>query len=480
MSIFSLTVSGCGSGFQAAKTIASQSLDGIGCPTSQSKMWDSFHTIVEQQISLPDSQSLRQALLEAGEQKNLSGPQFEAYVDAFIEHYTTTVQGIEERVNPQDILTWKKALAEAEVGVRITSEQSEFQDRVQKTLSELAERERQLQAACANPEPPPSTNPPAPAGTIWEQLKSAQPEVTGILKTFATAYQSCDVLALQPMTASTPSVQGIVITGDHPAGGKRRDISSVAQVNSSHYYINGQRLAKNSCFEVRNSPLIYDFGGKPFTTASQPQVLDMFKNGGSGTSVLGIDCSAFVFTSLALAGLKMDPDPQKVLKADLVHGIPSTAFKEPQSNGLRCMAKISVTANQSILPGDIIAISGHVNIVDQVGKDPFGIARAKSLSECTATTLSYTGFDFVIAQSSPSKGGIGINRYLAKNYLAESSTYRNGLTQYAIAACRARFGGSATVNSPSLSVVRHKRTPECRATPLTANRQDCVDSCRAL
>lgn len=477
----SLTVAACAPIGKPAKEMAQQSLMDVGCKTSQSTMWSSFHKVVEDWERYPDPEELRKALKTVGEERGFGGLQFERYVSAFVDHYQTVVAGIDEAFAPDDVGRWKKALAEMEVGIRTTTVHARLGDQIAQSLSKLAAAEKDLGADCQNPEPTPTPNPTPAPGTFWNQISKAEPEVTGIFRTFATAYQSCDVLSLPPMTAATPSVEGISIVGDHPAGGKKREISNLAQVIATHYYINGQRLAKNTCFEVRNSPLIYDFGGKPYTSSSDPYLLDMFKNGGSGTSVLGIDCSGFVFSALGLAGLKLDYDPKKVMKADLVHGIPSTAFKDPQNNGMRCLDKTTMTKNAAIQPGDIIAISGHVNIVDSVGSDPFGVSRASSINDCTAAKLSYSGFDFVIAQSSPSKGGIGINRYQAKNYLAESSTYRDGLTAYAVAACKAKFGGSGAVNHASLSVVRHRRTVECQAPrPLISRNQECVDSCAAL
>lgn len=467
---------------KSAAKVAEQSLGGVGCKVSQSEMWSSLQSVVDDQAQFPSVEELRSALVAAGGARGFSGPALDRYVAAFLEHYVVTVQGIESGFAPVDMEGWKKALAELEIGVRVTEVHSALQDKVQVTLNKLAAAERALHAPCAIEDPPAEEVPPVKesAGTIWERLQAvANPEVSGVLRTFATAYQSCDVLRLPAMTSATPSASGIAVVGDHPAGGKKREISSLSSLVASHYYIAGQRLAKNSCFEVRNSPMIYDFGGKPFTSSALPLELNMFKNGGSGTSVLGIDCSAFVFSALGLAGLKMDPDPAKVLKADLVHGIGSRAFKEPQSNGLRCLDKIKVTGARSVEAGDIIAINGHVNIIDSVGADPFGLARALSLADCTSSRLTSSGFDFVIAQSSPSKGGIGINRYRARDYLKESATFTAGLTAYAVAACRARFGGSAVVDSPNLSVIRHKRTAECRATPLVSKNMDCVDSCRA-
>lgn len=481
----SFTLAACAPLGKPASEIANRSLDELGCKSSQSAMWESFHKIADDSSKYPSSDELRNALKKIGAEHHLRGAKYERYVDAFIENYNVTIEGIQNAFAPNDTAGWKKALAEMEIGVRVTEVHADLQDKIEVSLTNLAAAEEALNKSCAPPSPTPPTPTPTPTpeiGTVWNQLKATEtPEVLGIRRTLATAYQSCDVLKLAPVSAATPNVQGVSVTGNHPSGGLTRAITNLAQVNASHYYINGQRLAKNSCFEVRNSPLIYDFGGKPYTSASLPYELNMFKNAGSGTSVLGIDCSAFVFSSLALAGLKLDPDPKKILKADLVHGIGSVAYMEPQSNGMRCLEKTTMTKAKSILPGDIVAINGHVQIVDSIGADPFGLARAQSVADCTSAKLAYTGFDFNLAQSSPSKNGIGINIYKAKDYLSGSSTFRDGLTAYALAACKAKFGGSGSVSSSALAVVRHKKTVDCLAPqPLVATNQSCVDECPAL
>lgn len=474
------TLAACQPAGKAASTVADRSLAAVGCKASQSELWSSLQSVVDEGEGYPEAAELREALIQVGTRRGLSGQAFERYIKAFIDNYLVTIEGIRAGMAPETTAQWKKALAEMEVGVRVTAVHDELQTRIEQSLKALQAAEKDLPVTCEAVVEPMAPGPALP-GTIWEQLKSAQnPEVSGILKTFATAYQSCDVLKLPAMSASTPSAQGIKIVGDHPAGGKKREISNLALLNSTHYYIHNQRLAKNTCVEVRNSPMIYDFGGKPYTVAAKPSELNMFKNGGSGTNVLGIDCSAFVFSSLALAGLKMDPSASKPLKADLVHGIGSSAYKDPQNNGLKCLAKITVSKTKTIEPGDIIAINGHVNIIDKVGSDPFGLNKITKVSDCTSAKLPSSQFDFVIAQSSPSKGGIGINRYQARDYLNESSTFKTGLTAYAIAACKAKFGTSATINSPNLSVVRHKRTKDCQAPALVSTNMGCVDSCRPL
>jgi hypothetical protein len=489
--LITVALTACGGPGQSAKEVAENSVEHVGCKTSQSEMWNSLHLIAEQQGKYPQGEELREALIAAGEAKGLKGKAFLAYVDAFVANYTVTIEGIKEKFAPNDVASWKKALAEMEIGIRVTDVHAELQSKIAATLSDLSNAERALNAVCDQPEddgrapageldPPPTTN--KEFETVWEQLKAERsPESYGARKVLATLYQSCGVLNLPAMTSTTPSISGITILSEkHPAGGLKRVYGSVASIDASHYYIKNQTLAKSSCYEVRNTPPIYDFGGKPYTTSSKPSVLDFFKDGGTGTAVLGYDCSAFVFSALAMAGLKMDPDPNKPLKADLVHGIGSRAFKEPQSNGLRCLDKIKVTKDLSIQDGDIAAINGHVVMIDDVGPDPFGIKKITKIEDCNTAHLPYSEFDFVIAQSSPSKSGMGVNRFQARDYFKETTTYRDGLTRYAIAACKAKFGTITAVDTTSLAVVRHKKTQECKAPPLTANHEDCVDSCQPL
>jgi hypothetical protein len=491
MSALGFTLTACGGAGKPAQQLAATSIDNLGCKASQSEMWTTLHRIAEEGGAYPEGKELRQALLDAGAKRGLKGQAFEDYVGAFVDNYTLTVEGIREKLAPTDLEAWKKALAEMEIGVRVTPVHEELQDKLQPSLNKLDQMEARLKQECTSGADEGTASVPTPvvpaaggetkASTIWEQLKLEGPEVYGARRALATAYQSCDVLSLPAMTSSTPSISGITVLAEkHPAGGLKRVYGNIASINASHYYIKNNRLAKNGCFEVRNAPMIYDFGGKPATSSSNTKLLDFFKSAGTGTSVLGIDCSAYVFSALAVAGLKMDPDPKKLLKADLVHGIGSRAFKEPQSNGLRCLAKISVSKTTSIKAGDIAAINGHVVMIDHVGADPFGLNKITKAADCTASKLPISDFDFVIAQSSPVKSGMGIDRYQARDYLKESSTYKNGLTNYAVAACKAKFGVSSTVDTTNLSVIRHKKTPECMAEALTINKMDCVDSCKAI
>jgi len=94
--------------------------------------------------------------------------------------------------------------------------------------------------------------------------------------------------------------------------------------------------------------------------------------------------------------------------------------------------------------------------------------------------LKSQNFDFVIAQSSPVKNGIGIDLMVAKDYLGSSGTIHDGLVAYAVAACRAQFGASPNLNSPALSIVRHSRSAECKTKPLELTNSECVSRCQPL
>lgn len=488
----SASLAACGGVGKTAQSQAAAALDNLGCKASQSEMWTHLNKIVEDGDTYPSPAELRLALLSAGHQRGHQGPAFERYVDAFVSNYDLTISGIQEKFAPQTEAYWKKALAEMEVGIRVTEVHAELTSKIQSSLQKLAAAEKELNAQCSQPEPEPApVTPDVPDQplipnsyrNVWEQLKAeADPGVYGLNLVLATTYQSCDVLKVPPLNARTPAMEGVVKDSkpNPQNGGIVRHYGDKNKINATHPYIGSNRLAKNSCYEVRNNPPIYDYGGKPATSSSKPKVLDLFNgNGGTGSEVFGMDCSGFVFSALTAAGRRM-VSPETTLKASLVNALSATAMKEPQSNGMKCMEKIKVSKSNVLQPGDVVAIRGHVVLIDSVGPDPFGLNKATKLADCSA--LSADNFDFVIAQSAPVKGSTGIGKYSGKDYSKnESATFRNGFLAYAKAACRDKFGQPPDLNSPDLSIVRHKTTPECQEKEvMQLTKQECVDSCLPL
>ncbi|HVK62684.1 MAG TPA: hypothetical protein VM432_14090, partial [Bdellovibrionales bacterium] len=394
-------------------------------------------------------------------------------------------------------------LSAIELGDRTTPEKVEIQDKLKEKLAELdaftSDLKKAGALACtpaatptpgnsatpppgsvATPTPTPTPTPVPATDTLFERWKATRhPAVYGALKTISVAYQSCSAGLSKALDGDTPSLKGISIVGTHSDGvGSKREISSLDQLISSQPYLQSYVKPANgtNCFDVRANPMIYDYGGKPYTTSDQESTFNLFKNAGSGTSVLGIDCSAYVYVSLASAGFKVKVSGR--LKAIGASGISSSMYANPEGNGLTCLQHASFETTSSLKPGDIVAKSGHVFLIESVGADPFGIKGFTSVDQCKLSNMSISRFDFTILQSSSSKNGIGIHRAKASAYL-QGNSMGTGLLSHAVNACKARFGSSTVVSKVSgLSVVRHSGSSDCRDTSIKIERESCVSSCK--
>ncbi|MBO9667728.1 MAG: hypothetical protein J7501_13055 [Bdellovibrio sp.] len=481
-------------------SMASQTVSDIACKDQklEEKMWDGIKSYLIEQKSVPSADALKVAFhtqvakladanprLTSDDVRRIQGD-LDKLVDSLL---VEAPQG--ERVQTsEELLTLLSAI---DVGDRSTTFRSYMQDRVRSDFTQLSKTVQSYELDCpantgnssqgetatATPTPTPS---PTPNYSFEYQKQQALAAgvplaVFGERWAFATAYQSCQAVQLAPMNNQTEDLKGIQITGKHSDGvGNKRVIASLSQVQTTHPYIKGMSSSGygEGCFNVRSSPLIYDYGGKPYATTASTSPIDFFKNNGSGTSVLGVDCSAYIYTSMATAGLRMKEG--RALKASDSWAWGSTSYVEPQSNGLTCLSKISITASTSIKPGDIVAVPGHVLMIDRAGSDPFGIASAKTTSDCS--NLSVTNFDFSVAQSSPSKEGVGINHFEARYYLPTSEKMQAGLLKYAYYACLAKVNSKTyTPNLGTLSVVRHKGTTACMDKRVAVARESCIQAC---
>ncbi len=457
----------CAPQLSTVKSKTDSLVDHIGCKTAKSHLFDVLLTGLDDEGYILDSEILKPLLASRIEEtwKSLSSEQAKTLLDKILSFYQE-VHGTLRKEGRTKIL--KESLAAFEVGVKDGVEFGAYTQNVQSKVEEINSFVEGLSLNC-------NEIPEEPVETPIETPENTSPVSFGSAFTVSVAYQSCSALTKAPMNESTPGLKGVKVTGTHSSGaGKKREIASLTDVVNSHYYIKGVQYGE-SCVKVSQSPLIYDFGGKPHTTSSQPKLLDLFKNAGSGTNVLGIDCSGFVFTALASGGAKLSAKTE--MKASLVHGIPSKAYMNPSANGMDCIehAKFGYN-NGTLMAGDIVAISGHIIIIDEVGGDPFGFKKFTNKSQCDS--LTYKDFDFIIAQSSPTKGAIGISRNTPQSYLKESSTIRTGLEYYAKQNCLAHFNQTdPIINYSAVKIVRHKNTPECRVPALTLKSQECVQSC---
>lgn len=460
-----LFLAACAPKMSTLRSATNSLVDNIGCKTAKSHLFDVLLVGLDDLSEIVDAESLKPLIQERIQEtwKSISKEQSEVLLNKILNFYQE-VHGTLRNESRQKIL--KESLAAFELGVKDGVEFGAYTKTIQNKVEELNRYVHALNLDC---------NEVPPEQPIDEVPANISPVSFGSAFTLAVAYQSCSALEKTPMNESTPSVQGIKVTGTHSSGGgKTREIASLESVRNTHYYIKGVQYGE-SCFKVSDSPLIYDYGGKPYTKSSEPRLLDLFTNGGSGTSVLGIDCSGFVFTALASGGARLSAKTE--MKASLVNGIPAKAYMNPSGNGMDCLehAKFGYS-NGTLREGDIVAISGHIIIIDEVGEDPFGFKKFTNVSQCDS--LTYKDFDFIIAQSSPTKGAIGISRNTPQSYLKESTTIRAGLEYYAKENCKAYFNKKdSNISYSSVKIVRHKNTPECRTPALTLKSQECVKSC---
>lgn len=452
---------------------ASQNIsDSLGCKDVKSKVFDSFYEMMDQNKFVPNSEDMKssidQKLDQLSANKSMSAAQQEKITLLKSELHTLVDEILSEaKSNPS--ITWKEQiqkLIEYEMEDQSTSKTVASTQKISASAARIKSLSQSAQLPCV----PATTPPPTP---VPSSPSSSGKLSQGVKMVFSTAYQSCRVLDLPAMDASTPSVVGIVRTGTHPDGiGATREINNLASVQNTHYYIRGI-ASESQCAPVRNKPLIYDYGGEP---AISQNSLNFFVNAGSGTDVLGVDCSAYISSAIAVAGLRYKPGVDN--KAIFVRQTSSKFINAVQS-GFTCFDNVTVSASSSVKAGDIIGVSGHVVAIDKVGADPFGLALIKNETSCSS--LNYKNFDITITQSSPSKNGIGINKYLIKDYLDESGPSGKMTTAFVEMgkqACLAKFQNkSIKPSSTAWGFLRHKGTPECLAPRITMAGEACTQKC---
>ena len=312
-----------------------------------------------------------------------------------------------------------------------------------------------------------------PSAPFFENLKSSlHPLVFGARKVMAAAYQSCSVLDLPLLSSSSSNVQGIIETSYHRSGGMRRTISSLSSLNQTHYYLRNSSQASSACFDVSKNPLIYDFGGKPFVSSYPYSQINLFKNSGSGSKSLGIDCSGFVLSSLAAAGLRVRKN--KPMKASYISGISSWMLANP-SHSLNCFEKTNIQSPPPIQAGDIIAVKGHTVIVDTAGSDPLGVSSISSSAGCQKKNISPNNFRFSIIHSSSSFNGIGINRMRADSI--QNTKLRSALIQLASNLCYKKFNFSVPRRIKGMTISRHSLNPQCMEEEMYLKGEECLSSC---
>ena len=286
------------------------------------------------------------------------------------------------------------------------------------------------------------------------------------------------------------------------SSGRRRRVTSADALVSSHYYLQNQpNPVPEGCVDPRRPPPIYSMGAKPNGyTYWQTGRIGLFSDlAGKAScesasdyvcgapSVRGIDCSGFIVSSLAAAGLKFRTDQRPSF-------IGTTSFVsevDPDTHANSCFSRVSPSQDSGRLrSGDLFIVPGnHVLIIDSAGPDPFGISRVSQCSE-----ISPAHFDFRVIQSSGTGNGIGVNRMEASQYFGgilansvaaavsgghSSLGFLGPLLDHARRACQmAREGAPRTASRSSIGqILRHKGGAACSTSAANFGDQDCTASC---
>lgn len=481
MAVMGLGLAACAPGkLEVASRIANDVQTGAGCQTFSAKLSATVGQALIDDTELPAPEDVEKAL------RDQLGDDKDALIANVGETYRVMVDETRAALATKDRHELLEAVMALEIGDQTTPERKLLKGKLRSAYQGVLKAAQAAGVECPvddgnNAQNGGGTDDDSSAGggsAPGADPATLAPPVRGAVKVMTTAYQTCQAKRLPAMTASSVSISSaaIRITGTHENGvGLKREYGDLALLNKTHYYVREGTEKEAGCYNVAKTPLIYDYGGKPYATTKTDSTLDFFRDAGTGTSVLGVDCSGYIFSALAAAGLRVAPN--KKLTASQVYGINARMYMEPASNGLSCLAPVASEKSGSLKDGDILASTGHVIMIDRVGDDPFGVNRLKSVSDCVTANVSYKNFDFDVLQSSPVKGGIGLDRMRASDYLAESSSMRAAMIQYAVAACKARLGSPSTVKPTEARLVRHKLTAECKDTPVKLERESCVATC---
>lgn len=468
----SLVAAGCSDqGFKVAEKISKDVSSESSCEDFSGTLTKTLIQSLIDSENLPTEAQLRQSLTTS------LGSGKSELVEKSVEVFKLLTTDTQSRLGLKNKDELIEAITALDIGDETTPERAQLKSDLRRSFMSLKTSALRVNVEC-QPQQAEETTTTAPISQTPTVDTKVNPAAAGAQKVLMTAYQSCPASRLPAMDSASRSIAAgaIKVTGTHSSGtGLKREVGNLALLQQSHYYVREGVEKGASCFNVTKSPLIYDYGGKPYATTALSSTLDFFKNAGSGTKVLGVDCSGFVYSALASSGLRVSPS--KRAQAYLVFGINARMYMNPKSNGLTCLAPVPAQKSDSLRNGDILASTGHIIMVDNVGKDPFGVAGIKSASGCVAANMSASKFDFDILQSAPIKGGIGINRVRAATYLSEGGAMQTAMLQYALAACKANFGAASTPLPSSARLVRHKLTADCMDKPVALANASCVATC---
>ena len=455
-----------------------------GCKDFRSYVWNYIYRIVSNENGKPPpyhtvKEKITERIQTLMEDHNAPEEVIQQFARQFVEIYAL----VTEFMDQYQVAEATETLVQLELDIE-EQNHTEFTRKLKHTFTELDKSAKRLNHNCQEENQAHVAESDKPSddsdSTEWDiewfykMRKNLHPLVYGARKVMSTAYQSCSVLDLFLMPKGHKT-RGIRITSQHPSGnGWIRDISSINSLRQSHYYISQTDIPNSQqCLDIHSYPLIYDYGGKPSTTLHS---INLFKNSGSGSQLLGVDCSGFVASAMASSGLRLKPGV--FIRPIHVKGVNARMFKNAHRNNLSCLQQQDISIHNPIRPGDIVASNTHIFIVDAVGNDPLGLHSIRSSSKCHSSGITLSNFDFSIIQSSAHNNGVGINRMQVAAAIDGLSSMEKGLKRVASRACYKMFEQNFHRNITEIAILRHASNEQaCRDREIYLEKQECLTAC---
>ena len=453
-----------------------------GCRDFRNYVWNYIYRIVSIENGKPPpyhtvKEKVVQRIETLTQDSSASPKDIRSFAMKFVEIYALVTEFMDQNTEEA-----ANTLVQLEHGI-VEPAHTDFTNSLKQIFADLEERAKALNQECQEEAPTQIAEDHSSKqgeestwGIQWfHTLKqNTHPLIYGARKVMATAYQSCNVLdlALMPTGYTT---RGIQATARHSSGnGWRRKVTDLNALNASHYYISNMSIpASNQCLNVYNYPLVYDYGGKPSTARNS---INLFRNAGSGSPSLGVDCSGFVTAAMASAGLRLKKNVN--IRSIHVKGINSWMFKTANRNNLSCLHKQDISPQNPLRSGDIVASQSHIFIVEYAGADPFQLQSITNSNKCHSQRTTLNRFNFTIIQSSAHNNGVGINRMHAKIAIDGLGSIERGLKKIASRACYKKFDVEAHSNIKEISILRHdSNNPECRDREIYIEKQECLNHC---
>lgn len=290
-----VTLTACSKDFVASSQKAASTInDGLGCTNYRSHFMDALYVFIDTENEKPDVDQLKQGLREVLE-KNTKTRGSTELKNAILEMVDQVVAAsAQQEFSAKELLRF---LIQLEMGNQSTTLHQKLGAELQASVVKVGALAKALDVVCNQPVPVPAPD------LDHDQQGAGRNDLPlplfGAYYSMATAYQSCQSVTLPEIGANTPDVEG-VRKGQDIGGGFQREYASVPDIVRTHYYVQRQSYPV-SCFDLSKRPLVYDFGGEP---KIEGQGLNFFVNSGPGGSALGLDCSAFISSALAVAGLR--------------------------------------------------------------------------------------------------------------------------------------------------------------------------------